>query len=161
LERLWQQTNTIMEGMRRLSQDLRPATLDRLGLLPALEWLASDVEKHSGITVEVKTAGAERRVAPEAELVLFRIVQEALRNVWRHSEATSAWVTVEFYDNKTRMTIKDDGKGFDFRSSMGDLTKNGRLGLAGMQERASLLGGSLKLESEPGKGTTVTIEAPI
>ena len=161
LEILWQQTNTIMEGMRRLSQDLRPATLDRLGLLPALEWLASDVEKHSGITVEVKTAGAERRVAPEAELVLFRIVQEALRNVWRHSEATSAQVTVEFYDNKTRMTVKDDGKGFNLRSSMGDLTKDGRLGLAGMQERARLLGGSFKLESEPGKGTTVTIEAPI
>jgi len=161
LERLWQQTNTIMEGMRRLSQDLRPAILDRLGLLPALEWLASDVEKHSGITVEVKTDGAERRVPPEAELVLFRIVQEALRNVWRHSQATSARVTVEFYDNKTRVTVKDDGKGFDLRSSMGDLTKDGRLGLAGMQERARLLGGSLKVESEPGKGTTVTIEAPI
>ncbi len=161
LERLWGQTSNIMEGLRRLSQDLRPAALDRLGLLPALEWLASDVEKHSGITVEVKTDGAERRVAPEAELVLFRIVQEALRNIWRHSQATSARVTVEFYDNQTRVTVKDDGKGFDLRSSMGDLTKDGRLGLAGMQERARLLGGSLKVESEPGKGTTVTIEAPI
>jgi PAS domain S-box-containing protein len=161
LERLWQQANTIIEGMRRLSQDLRPAALDRLGLLPALEWLASDVGKHSGITVEVKTHGDERRVPPEAELVLFRIVQEALRNVWRHSEATSARVTVAFYDNKTKITIKDDGKGFVLRSSMGDLTRDGRLGLAGMQERAKLLGGSLEVKSEPGKGTTVTIEAPI
>jgi len=161
LERLWQQTNSIMEGMRRLSHDLRPAILDRLGLLPALEWLASDVAKHSGITVEVKTDGAERRVAPEAELVLFRIVQEALRNVWRHSQASTAQVTVEFRDNKTRMTVKDDGKGFDLRASMGDLTRDGKLGLAGMQERARLLGGSLAVESEPGKGTTVTIEAPI
>ena len=161
LERLWQQTNSVMEGMRRLSHDLRPAILDRLGLLPALEWLASDVAKHSGITVEVKTDGAERRVAPEAELVLFRIVQEALRNVWRHSQASTAQVTVEFRDNKTRMTVKDDGKGFDLRASMGDLTRDGKLGLAGMQERARLLGGSLTVESEPGKGTTVTIEAPI
>ena len=161
LERLWQQTNSIMDGMRRLSQDLRPATLDRLGLLPALEWLASDVAEHSGITVELKTEGAERRVAPEAELVLFRIVQEALRNVWRHSQATSAQVIVEFQDGNTRMTIKDNGKGFALRSSMGDLTKDGKLGLAGMQERARLLGGSLEVESEPDKGATVTIEAPI
>jgi len=161
LDNLWQQTNNIMEGVRRLSQDLRPATLDRLGLVPALEWLASEVAKHSGINVEVKTNGAERRVAPEAELVLFRIVQEALRNVWRHSQATSAQVIVEFHDTKTRMAIKDDGKGFARQSSMGDLTRAGKLGLAGMQERARLLGGSLTVESEPGKGTTVTIEAPI
>ena len=161
LQNLRQQTNSIMEGMRRLSQDLRPATLDRLGLLSALEWLASDVGAHSGINVEVKTDGAERRVAPEAELVLFRIVQEALRNVWRHSEATSAQITVEFQDNRTRMTVKDNGKGFQLQSSMGELTRDGKLGLAGMQERARLLGGSLKVESEPGKGTTVTIEAPI
>ena len=161
LEGLWQQTNSIMEGLRRLSQDLRPATLDRLGLLPALEWLASDVGKLSGLNVQVETDGAERRLAPEAELVLFRIVQEALRNVWRHSQATSAQVLVEFQDGKTMITVKDNGKGFQLQSPMGDLTKTGKLGLAGMKERARLLGGSLKVESEPGKGTTVIVEAPV
>ncbi|MGB3129397.1 MAG: PAS domain S-box protein, partial [Dehalococcoidia bacterium] len=149
LEGLWQQTNSIMEGLRRLSQDLRPATLDRLGLLPALDWLASDVGKLSGLKVQVETDGAERRLAPEAELVLFRIVQEALRNVWRHSQATSAQVLVEFQDGKTMITVKDNGKGFQLQSPMGDLTKSGKLGLAGMKERARLLGGSLKVESEP------------
>ncbi len=161
LEGLWQQTNSIMEGLRRLSQDLRPATLDRLGLLPALDWLASDVGKLSGLNVQVETDGAERRLAPEAELVLFRIVQEALRNVWRHSQATSAQVLVEFQDGKTMITVKDNGKGFQLQSPMGDLTKSGKLGLAGMNERARLLGGSLKVESEPGKGTTVIVEAPV
>ncbi|MGB2583080.1 MAG: PAS domain S-box protein [Dehalococcoidia bacterium] len=161
LEGLWQQTNSIMEGLRRLSQDLRPATLDRLGLLPALEWLASDVGKLSGLNVQVETDGAERRLAPEAELVLFRIVQEALRNVWRHSQATSAQVLVEFQDGKTMITVKDNGKGFQLQSPMGDLTKTGKLGLAGMKERARLLGGSLKVESEPGKGTTVIVEAQV
>jgi PAS domain S-box-containing protein len=161
LEGLWQQTNSIMEGLRRLSQDLRPATLDRLGLLPALEWLASDVGKLSGLNVQVETDGAERRLAPEVELVLFRIVQEALRNVWRHSQATSAQVLVEFQDGKTMITVKDNGKGFQLQSPMGDLTKSGKLGLAGMKERARLLGGSLKVESEPGKGTTVIVEAPV
>lgn len=160
LENLWQQTQGIMEGLRRLSQDLRPPTLDRLGLLPALEWLASDVAKHSGIAVEVKVHGTERRLPAAAELVLFRIAQEALRNVWRHSGATSAQVMVEFDGGKSRVTVKDNGRGFKLPSSMGDLAKDGKLGLAGMVERAQLIGGSLKVESEPGKGTTITIEAP-
>jgi len=111
--------------------------------------------------VEVKTNGAERRVAPEAELVLFRIVQEALRNVWRHSQATSAELLVEFAESTTKITISDDGKGFASPETIGDLVRDGKLGLTGMQERARLLGGSLTVESEPGKGTTVTIEAPI
>ena len=77
LDRLWQQTNGIIAGVRRLSQDLRPATLDRLGLLPSLEWLASNVKDYSNIAVEVVTDGDERRLDPDIELVLFRIVQEA------------------------------------------------------------------------------------
>jgi signal transduction histidine kinase len=161
LERLWQQTTNIIDGVRRLSQDLRPAALDSLGLLPALEWLASEVERHSGIRVEVKTQGTEQRVAPEAGLVLFRIAQEALRNVWRHSQATKAEVMVAFRESKVRITITDNGKGFHLRGSIGDLAKDGKLGLAGMQERAKLLGGELKIESQPDKGTVVTVEAPI
>lgn len=82
--------------LRRLSQDLRPAALDRLGLLSALEWLASDVSEYSGIEIKVNVLGNERRLPEEVELVLFRITQEALRNVWRHSQATRAEITVEF-----------------------------------------------------------------
>lgn len=161
LENLRQQTNIVMEGVRRLSQDLRPAALDRLGLLPALDWLASDVESHSSIKVEVKVHGAERRLPAEVELVLFRIAQEALRNVWRHSQATDAQVIVEFNEERIRITVKDNGKGFALPETTGDLVKGGRLGLAGMYERVQLLGGSLKMESAPGKGTKVTVEAPI
>jgi len=159
VENLRQQINSIMEGVRRLSHDLRPATLDRLGLLPALEWLASQVP--SGISVEVKACGIERRLPAEVELVLFRIAQEALSNVRRHSQATRAEVKVEFEDKKTRITVSDNGKGFALPEAMGDLVKAGRLGLAGMQERIQLLNGSLKIESEPGRGTTVMVEAPI
>ncbi|MFC1994512.1 PAS domain S-box protein [Chloroflexota bacterium] len=160
LESLRDQTNGIMEDVRRLSQDLRPATLDRLGLLPALEWLASDVERHSGIAVEVKAHGAQRRLPAEVELVLFRIAQESLTNVWRHSQATRAEVMVDFDERLTRMTVSDNGRGFDLLERIGDLVKKGRLGLVGMQERAQLLSGNLKIESKPGKGTTVMIEAP-
>jgi len=150
-----------MEGVRRLSQDLRPPTLDRLGLVPALEWLASDVAEYSGIATKINVLGTERRLPEEVELVLFRISQEALRNVWRHSQATSAEIRVEFNEDKTRLTVSDNGKGFDPPSSVGDLARDGKLGLAGMEERTRLLGGSMTLKSEPGKGTTVTTEVPI
>ncbi|MFC1943791.1 PAS domain S-box protein, partial [Chloroflexota bacterium] len=160
LEELRQQTNNIMQGVRRLSQDLRPAALDRLGLLAALEWLASDVAEYSGIGIKVNVLGSERRLTEEVELVLFRIAQEALRNMWRHSQATRAEITVEFEESKTRITVSDNGKGFNLPQRIGDLAKDGKLGLAGMQERAHLIGGTLTVQSEPGKGTTATIEVP-
>lgn len=160
LENLWQQINNTIQGVRRLSQDLRPPILDRLGLLPALEWLVSDVSGYSGIRIKTRVLGSERRLPQEAELMLFRIVQEVLRNVWRHSEATEADLTVQFDGTRIRITVADNGKGFELPSSVGDLTRSGKLGLAGMQERARLLGGNMKMESEPGKGTTVTVETP-
>ncbi len=161
LEELRQRTNDIMQGVRRLSQDLRPAALDRLGLPAALEWLASDVSGYSGLAVKVNVSGGERRLAEEVELILFRIVQEALRNVWRHSQATVANIEVMFGVSNIKIIISDNGKGFSPPRSIGDLAKDGRLGLAGMQERASLINGTLILQSKPGMGTTVTIEAPI
>lgn len=161
LENLWQQTTSVLQDLRRLSQDLRPPMLDRLGLLPSLEWLASDVSQYSGIAIKPQVLGTERRMPPEAELMLFRIAQEALRNMWRHSQATEAELIVEFEVGRIRITVKDNGKGFDLPSSVGDLTRSGKLGLAGMQERARLLGGDIKIESEPGKGTSITVEAPI
>ncbi len=160
LDELRQQINNIMQGVRRLSQDLRPAALDRLGLLAALEWLTSSVAEYSGIAIQLNVSGAERRLSEEAELVLFRITQEALRNVWRHSQATRAEVTVEFDQGKTMIAISDNGKGFALSGSVDDLSRDGKLGLAGMQERARLLGGAVKVESEPGKGTEVTVEIP-
>jgi len=160
LEELWQQTNNVIQGVRRLSQDLRPAALDRLGLLPALEWLASDVAEYSGIAIKVNTLGTERRLPEEAELVLFRITQEALRNVWRHSEATRTEVIVEFDESKTRITVSDNGKGFNLPKTIGDLARDGKLGLAGMQERARLLGGTLTVQSEVGRGSSIKVELP-
>jgi two-component system sensor histidine kinase DegS len=161
LEELRQNINTIMSGIRRLSQDLRPPTLDRLGLVAALEWLASNVENHSGIAVKVKRNGAERRLTSEAELLLFRITQEALNNVWRHAQATHAEVIVDIGREKTRITVKDNGKGFAFSHPADDLSRRGKFGMVGMKERAKLLGGNLEVDSKPSKGTTITIEAPV
>ena len=161
LEELREQTNRILEGVRRFSQDLRPSILDDLGLLPALEWLTSDLSQHFGIAIATAVVGPERRFSLEAELLLFRIAQEALRNVWRHSDASRAWVTVEFDEGKATLTITDNGKGFELPRRLEDLASDGKLGLAGMQERAQLLGGSFTIQSEPGKGTVITVEVSI
>jgi two-component system sensor histidine kinase DegS len=158
LDNLQKQTTDIMQGVRRLSQDLRPAALDRLGLLPALEWLVSDVMNYSGLETKINTTGNTRRFPEEVELVLFRITQEALRNTWRHSKATEAEINVEFGQNGVKITIIDNGKGFNPPQAIGDLAKDGKLGLAGMLERARLIGGNLTVESEPEKGTKVIIE---
>lgn len=158
LEELRKQTNDIMQGVRRLSQDLRPAELDRLGLMATLESLASEVAEYSGIATKVSILGSKRRLPEEVELALFRIVQEALRNMWKHAEATQAEVVLEFEESKTRMTVRDNGKGFDLPKAIGDLAREGKLGLAGMQERARLIGGTLMVLSQPGRGTSVTVE---
>ena len=143
-----------------MSQDLRPAALDRLGLLPGLEWLASSVTEHSGIATKVSVIGEERRLPEEVAIALFRITQEALRNVWRHSGGKHADIKVEFTGDKTRITVTDDGKGFELPDKIGDLARTGKLGLTGMQERAQLVGGTLTVESRPGHGTSVTVELP-
>jgi PAS domain S-box-containing protein len=160
LQELCQQNNKIIGELRRLSQDLRPAALDRFGLMPTLGHLASDLEEKTGIRTKVNLIGAGKRLPAEAELVLFRIVQEALRNIWKHAGATSAEITIDFGEAETRVTVKDDGKGFTVQPETDNL-RDGKLGLAGMRERASLLGGTLKVESAAGKGTTLTAVLPV
>jgi two-component system sensor histidine kinase DegS len=161
VEEMRQQTAKIMGGVHRFSQDLRPSVLDDLGLLPALEWLTSDLTEHFGIAVEMKVQGSVRRFSPEVELVLFRIAQEALRNVWKHSGASKARVTLKFGDGRAVLTVEDEGKGFALPERMDALTVAGKLGLVGMQERAQLIGGKLNLKSKPGRGTTLTLEVPV
>ncbi|MFC1962887.1 sensor histidine kinase [Chloroflexota bacterium] len=157
---LKKQIEAAVQGMRRFSHDLRPSVLDDLGLLPALELLADDLQKQ-GITTIFKLIGKARRLPSELETMLFRIAQEATRNIWRHSQASAAELVIEFRDSKAMLSIKDNGNGFSLPQRPGDLAILGKLGLAGMHERAKLLGGSLILESRLGKGTTITVEAPI
>jgi two-component system sensor histidine kinase DegS len=161
LEELHQQADRALEGVRRFSQDLRPSILDDLGLVPALEWLASDLEQHFGIAVNFEVTGEVSRFAPEIELVLFRIAQEALRNIWKHSGASRAWIGLECRDDSTVLTIGDNGKGFKIPEKVAELAPAGKLGLVGMQERARLVGANLAVASEPGEGTTITVELPV
>jgi signal transduction histidine kinase len=160
LEELRQMTEGILQGVRHFSQDLRPPTLDDLGLLPTLEGLITSVMEQDGIEAELKVVGPQRRLSLETELVLFRIAQEALNNVKRHSKASKVVTTVEFTDGRVRITISDNGRGFELPDRTGDLAATGKLGLIGMRERAQLLGGTLMVRSKPGDGTTVVVDVP-
>jgi two-component system sensor histidine kinase DegS len=150
----------VSEGVRNFSQQLRLSVLDDLGLVPAVQWLASDLTGNYGINVSTEITGKPRSLPPATELMLFRIIQEALTNVRKHAQATNVSVKIDFSDHNIRVTVQDNGKGFVMPKAIGDLTRTGRLGLAGMQERVELLGGSLNIQSEPGKGFTLTIEVP-
>ncbi len=104
--------------------------------------------------------GGERRFSPEVESLLFRIVQEALNNIRRHAQASEAKVIMEFAEDRTEVTISDNGRGFELSDRVDDLPRSGKLGLAGIQERARLLGGTLEVQSTLAKGTTLIVKVP-
>lgn len=146
--------------IRRTSRDLRPTVLDDLGLGPALQWLADDLSRRSGVHATSATEGAQRRLATPAELALFRIAQEALRNIERHAAAEQAHVTLTRTQGQARLEITDDGSGFEVPDDLDALARSGRLGTIGMRERAELVGGTFQLRSTPGQGTTIVAEVP-
>ena len=154
-------TTSALRNVRRFIKDMRPPALDHLGLVPAVEGLTSDLAEKEGIEIRLTVEGEKRRLTPEEELVLFRIAQESLNNARRHSQASQVVIKMEFYPDGVRMTIHDNGQGFKVPEKTGDMVATGKLGLIGMYERARLLGGTLLVESEPGKGTTVIADVPI
>jgi len=134
--------------------DLRPATLDSYGLVSALDWHLERFQRHTGITTDFRHEGINRRFLSQTEVTAYRLIQEALTNLARHSGATNVIVQL-FADNETLIVgVRDDGKGFDLK-----LARDGS-GLVGMRERVSLLGGTLSIESSPGTGTLITAELP-
>jgi len=147
-----------IDEVRRFTQDLRPAILDDMGLVPALRWLTDRLKSGDGLEAEVHVLGEERRLSSENELALFRIAQEALSNVRRHASASVATVVLEFGEQKVAMSVSDDGVGFVPALTVNHYARQGKLGLAGIRERVRLLGGRHKIESAPGKGTVVRVE---
>ena len=143
-----------IEGIRRFCRALRPSVLDDLGLIPGLEWLLSEMGGRSEIRTTLKVEGEACRLAPDVELAIFRIAQEALRNVERHSGASQVLAEFTYREGGVRLEILDDGGGFQHPQI---LREEGGLGLVGMQERARLIGATLHISSEPGK-TRVCLE---
>jgi signal transduction histidine kinase len=144
-----------LQDVRRLAVELRPSALDDFGLMPAVERLAATVSEPSGPTVDVEAHLGEERLAPEAETVLYRIVQESLTNIIKHASARRVSITLVRKGASAVVVVEDDGSGFD-----PDEIRDGALGIAGMRERVALVGGKLTLESAPGAGTTLVAEVP-
>jgi PAS domain S-box-containing protein len=147
----------LLERVRQLSFDLRPAVLDQLGLLPGLLGLFERYTKQTGVLVNFAHQGVNRRFAPEVETTAYRIVQEALTNVARHAAVASASVSVWTSANMLSAQIADHGRGFDAGDALAKLRSGG---LLGMQERVTPLGGRLTIASRPGAGTQITAELP-
>lgn len=155
-----QRLGVTLQGIRRFSQDLRPSIIDDLGLLPAVKWLVKQKSEESGIDISLTIGGKEQRLIPEMELVIFRVIQEALNNIIKHAYASNANVKIEFADSDVTASIYDNGKGFELPETVGDLSHMGKLGLVGMQERISLINGSMVLKTEKDRGTLVTVSVP-
>jgi len=160
LEKLYELSRQTYRGVKRYAQALRPGILDDLGLVAAIKWLAEEIQELSGIGIEVRI-GAIPSLAPETQLVLFRIIQEALNNIHRHSGASEASIIVECQRTEIEVTISDNGRGFQLPRQLSEFAGQGKLGLTGMSERAQLIGGELEVSSQMGKGTTIMVKAPI
>jgi two-component system sensor histidine kinase DegS len=160
LGKLYELSQQTYQNIKHYAQALRPSILDDLGLIAAVKWLAQETRKLSGIEIEVKTHMIPL-LPPETQLVLFRIIQESLNNIQRHSRASQASVTLEWQGAEIRVTIADNGKGFSLPRQLTEFAGQGKLGLTGMVERAQLIGGELEVTSEKDKGTIVTVKVPI
>jgi len=151
----------VVQELRRISSDLRPSTLDHLGLVPSLRTLAERTGDEAGIPTRLTIGGVPQRLDKQAETAIFRIVQEGLNNVRKHSGASEAWVNVDFRPGTLKLTIGDNGKGFNSRVQMDRLASEGHLGLLGIRERATALGGSLRIQSRRPAGTTLNLKIPM
>lgn len=158
VERLKSLADETLESLHRLAVNLRPASLDHLGLVDALTGLIESIKQRAGVTAHFKTMGVERAMvmSDEMETTIYRIVQESLTNVIRHAQATHVDIILEWRNEKVVIIVEDDGIGIDMQKTR----ESGHLGLIGMQERAEMLGGRLLVDSTPRVGTTLLVEIP-
>jgi two-component system sensor histidine kinase UhpB len=160
-ESLEQMTSEALESVRRLALELRPPALDDLGLLAALGDLAQRYSDQLEIPVDYEARGDRGRLNPDIELVLYRVAQEALTNVAKHANAAAAWIDLDRTESDVTLSIRDDGDGYDLTNVVDSDDLGLGLGLFGMEERVSLVGGRFRVWSEPGKGTEVFAYIPL
>lgn len=162
IEEVKTQVGKIMEELRRLSYDLRPAILDELGLVPTLRWYIEEYSKRTRTAVHLQTTGLQKRLSAKIEILLYRVIQEALTNVAKHAQAESVILSLEKKDVHVHLYITDDGKGFEVKRyfSSPPMIRRG-LGILGMKERVELAGGTFFIDSDPGQGTRISIKVPI
>jgi PAS domain S-box-containing protein len=149
--------NDSFESLRKISYGLRPSILDNLGLHPAIEWQLSEFKKSTGINYSLSFVPKEKVIDNKLSLVVFRIIQESLTNISRHSQATKVTVKIKLDNEKLKLLVIDNGNGFNI-----EILKNHQsFGLFGMKERARSYGGEVTVRGKEGKGTVVTLDIPI
>jgi signal transduction histidine kinase len=151
IRRLAERTVTVVRDMSLL---LRPSMLDDLGLVPALQWQAREISRNNNLRIDIEADPSSENLPEEHKTCVYRIVQEALRNVTRHARAKSVYIHLTHPDGTLRLTIQDDGQGFVPEREKG-------MGLLGMEERVSYLKGAFQVKSQPGKGTVIHVELPL
>ncbi|MGH2972408.1 MAG: sensor histidine kinase [Gaiellaceae bacterium] len=144
-----------LQDVRRLAVELRPKVLDDFGLVPALERLTASFAEQTGVGVDFRSTLPDKRLPGEVETALFRLAQESLTNVVKHSDARRVSILLTRKDNAVVVVVEDDGRGFDIHAD------SAGIGLLGMRERLALLDGSIEIESRPGAGTTLVGEVPL
>jgi len=159
LVRIEELLNQVESQLRHYSHELRPTVLDDLGWAPAIRFLAEAVSKRSGLPIHLKVS-AEKRLPGEVETALYRVVQEALTNINKHAKATRVSIRVRREGPSLCCSIEDDGAGFDVAAVRSDRQRHG-LGLVGMDERLTAVGGSLQIDSSLGQGTALHIRIPV
>ena len=161
LERMRTGVVRITDEINRIVQDLRPSLLEDHGLEAALRRVASERLQSSDTAIHLHLTGQPGRLAPHLETAIYRIGQEALSNVARHAKAANVWVDLVCDDGECTLTIRDDGAGFDVRSTLEHPKGMQSVGLIGMQERAEQAGGRVVIESSSGAGTLITATFPV
>jgi len=158
IEELRELTAQAIDNVRRMARQLRPPALDDLGLVATLKDYIRDLASSLNIAIDFQVSDYDLRLPPEVELVIYRVIQEALTNVARHAQATRATVSLTSHNATVIATVEDNGCGFDVKQVLA--TRDRGLGLFGMQERAALVGGRLHIDSQIGRGTRIVIEVP-
>jgi len=154
-------TMTAIDSLRQFVYDLRPSVLDDMGLVSALRWFVDQYAERTKLNIDFDVMGVKRRLPSQVETVLFRIAQESLNNIGRHAHATQVSVQLEFTEAMVILTVQDNGTGFIVDQLLGVNPERRAWGLLGMQERAGLVGGKFKIESEPGRGTKLMVQVPV
>ena len=150
------------EQISELALDLRPSLLDDLGLLPTLQWYLNRFSQRLGIEVDMDFQGLENRLPDEVETTLYRVTQEALTNIARHAQASKVDIRLKRSTMAITVSIRDNGRGFSIEERQGSVAlSEGGMGLFGIRDRVSTLGGFVKIHSSLGQGTSIQIEIPL
>ena len=150
----------VIASVRQFSRDLRPLTLEDLGLPASMQYLVNQLAQSEGIEVNLKVEGEPEGLPADMEVAIYRILQEALNNVKKHAYATQVKVTALFTQSQIKLTVQDNGQGFEVPETLTDFASNGSFGMMGLQERAKLFGGNVIVRSHPNQGTTILLIMP-